>query len=593
MKHFRLYLWKEWRDQRAGLLCLALALPVLLAIATIAWDGRMVDEAVRPGVAATIAGLVALLVVGTDLLPGEVRRGRVRFLERLPGGLGTAFAAKLALFVGAAAAAAVSGAVLASAFFALRHGAMPSVSLDALDERFVLPAIAVALWTFAASAWVPHGALAFPAAAIAIAVVCAPAWLFYGPNSTLVPTSIELRAFCGLSAIGAAVSAWCSFVHGHRRGGSTWRAARYGMLVALASMIPAWVWAGVRLHSAAAIDPHDAAFRIEGGYLGADGEHVFLCTDVEVRGPRSADRRSESRRRPLVVDLRTGAWRSLTEGPAWLVPVRLELEHNGVRSPRLLCAETTSIVQDGELVGDERFAFDAQGNVVDASALERTIFAGLEEQIGPRTELDVLVPRLEGVDAAPWNRSYRDPFRCRSYPARDLFGDDEGSVRVSMHRGRWLVQRSLSPFYELFDPETRASTPLPDLPTDLRTLWPLDDERYLVFDGNRLDVMELESGKRESITHDDLGPIDHVASVSSFPVPLARFDPIVLALHGPGWHGFGRLDLAQRRLTTARSGATLHFVACEDRDTVLAIEDHRRLVRLRFGTGERVVLFPR
>ena len=62
-----------------------------------------------PVTAGAVGMLAGLLVVGTDLLSREVRGARLRFLERLPGGLSAAFLAKLAVFLLVVAGSALYG----------------------------------------------------------------------------------------------------------------------------------------------------------------------------------------------------------------------------------------------------------------------------------------------------------------------------------------------------------------------------------------------------------------------------------------------------------------------------------------------------
>jgi hypothetical protein len=72
------------------------------------------------------------------------------------------------------------------------------------------------------------------------------------------------------------------------------------------------------------------------------------------------------------------------------------------------------------------------------------------------------------------------------------------------------------------------------------------------------------------------------------------FEPHILVFHGPNHTILARLDLERGEIaTTATCPWLSDLVACEGADTVLVREDHERIVRLRFGTDERTLVFPR
>ncbi|MHC4409617.1 MAG: hypothetical protein ACYS0F_11495, partial [Planctomycetota bacterium] len=105
MNTLRFYLWKEWREFRAVAIGLAVALPLLLALALVALPERIYGDRDAALMFAGIGGLgmlmITLFALTTDLFAGEVRSGGIDFLGRLPAGLGKPFAAKaLVFFVG-------------------------------------------------------------------------------------------------------------------------------------------------------------------------------------------------------------------------------------------------------------------------------------------------------------------------------------------------------------------------------------------------------------------------------------------------------------------------------------------------------------
>src|SRR5262245_17401313 len=123
MKILKLYLWKEWRDQRTAVLALALLLPAAILATAFFVPLRSLRDPLALLCAASAASRLSLLAIGSDLLPGELRRGRVRFLERLPSGLPAAFAAKLAFLLATVGGAGLYAVVLALAASTLGTGA--------------------------------------------------------------------------------------------------------------------------------------------------------------------------------------------------------------------------------------------------------------------------------------------------------------------------------------------------------------------------------------------------------------------------------------------------------------------------------------
>jgi uncharacterized membrane protein YdjX (TVP38/TMEM64 family) len=94
MTGLRLCVWKEWREQRGPLAAMAVILPVLIGIVGACPAKRHVANGLFVGVVTTIALVLVAAVVGSELL-GAGRWNANRWLERLPCGRETAFAAKL------------------------------------------------------------------------------------------------------------------------------------------------------------------------------------------------------------------------------------------------------------------------------------------------------------------------------------------------------------------------------------------------------------------------------------------------------------------------------------------------------------------
>ena len=90
------HLAKEWREQRLLLAMCAAVLLVLPALA--AW--LLPDSGVARLPWFAIAVLVGAVVLGTELVGGEARRGQLDFLARLPGAMRQTMRAKLCVLAG-------------------------------------------------------------------------------------------------------------------------------------------------------------------------------------------------------------------------------------------------------------------------------------------------------------------------------------------------------------------------------------------------------------------------------------------------------------------------------------------------------------
>jgi len=580
MSHLPLYLWKEWRDQRAALLGLAIALPALVAVGALAAPGFL-------DVSAGAGMLTAVLVVGADLIPGELRRSKLRFLERMPAGLGTAFAAKLAMFVACVLGAAVFGGALARlALLVLGERSLP---FDAHAARLLLPALGCALWTFAVSAWVPRSALAFPTAVVAIAALCWPGWLFYQEHSWFEPYEWEPKAFFAVCALGACVAAWVSFVFGYMAGGSPGRAARRGLAVSVLLLSPAWTWAGVRLHRTTTIDPGAADFWITSCMLGEEARWAFVnakrARNVRQRGPQHA----------LVVDLHSGEWRSVGKrGDSFRADWR---EGGSIHPPtwrRVVLEAVSQIAFDGRtgaVAADQRWQ-------PEGLQLPTAAELGLDDErvVMGYAGLGYLTMERGRFRSAGWY----DPFRQRHFCSNDLApaGEDSRWSRALVRSGPWIVHEARAGV-RLFEPETREEHDVPGL-SPAAYLGPvLADGRALVLDGGRVFLLAGHGTEVEEVAlgHGQ-GEVTAAWAYGGYgSKSLLRDDARVLEVDVRGWgRGPARLELEALRLELAlgkRSRRDTQLLACPDEDHAIVLENDRRIVRLRFGSDEREVLFPR
>jgi hypothetical protein len=408
---FTAHLWKEWRTHRLALLVTLLGFPLALAVVvTLSGAPYVRDWVFAPAVAA--AGLVCMLVgVGGELLAERGERG-VSWLERVPGGLGSAFAAKLTfLLLSSSASLAVAGAIVL-VVAGVRGEPMTGQPLPLIGAWFVL-SLPVVVWTFALSAWALRGGLAFVTALFLLGLVV-------GPGIVLVTQGY--RAVGGplvwsvtlLPAVGL-LAAWLAFVPRRMRGAGRGRVLATVGLPALAFLPPAWIWSAARWSERTALDPEH--WNVTLAVVTRDARHVVTLVKPEARGWDWNVVES----RVVRIDLDSGAWEAIGGGPADL---RVELAAADA-SPRTLMASTAT----------GAFALDPGDGAVleDAPDVEAwSGAAGLGRWTYERGEMIVV-----------------DPFRERSFP-RQALGTGLHSFKVLP--GRWLVRTAGD--WHWLDPET-------------------------------------------------------------------------------------------------------------------------------------------
>lgn len=285
------HLWKEWRDHRAVILgILALLPPVIFAALLLVPEGFVALP--TAGAAAGLA--VAAFALGADLVPGEVRRGTIAFLRRLPGGLGPVFAAKAVLLVGTLALSTALG--FAAANLAEKVAGRPAL---AIDWTYASEALAVALWIFAVAMWLPRGELAVPATALCLGTFILPMHLLLEWNPGLKVPASAMSFGRGALVPAALLVAWLSF-RGRRFGGA-WGSAWRGLLVTLALFTPAWGYVADKASDWRYFDPRDRICKMHSGWVGAGGRYAFL--NGRAPGPRP--------NHAILVDLQTGEWRKV------------------------------------------------------------------------------------------------------------------------------------------------------------------------------------------------------------------------------------------------------------------------------------------
>jgi hypothetical protein len=548
-------------------------------LAAAAWSRATLDMVTRPGLAAAAGALLALLALGMDLIPGELRRGRVRFLERLPAGLSRSFFAKLVFFTAFTAFAATYAGAIACAMHVMKFGSVPHPFLESTSEPYALLAVACALWVFAVSSWVTHGALALPATVLVVAVLFAPMWLVFGPHSIVDVRPWELRTFCALSACGAGISAWASFVRGYRFGAVPIRAARIGAVAAALCLLPAWSWSAWRWYSTNEIAPFASTFHISSASL-TDYPNTLFVEAQNCNDPYSCDRQ---RNQTLLVDVETGEWKAIG-GPS--SPVVYAPGTGTTPFPR---------IQTFELESRDRkrsWLVDGLGNLVEGEA------AGLSgDLVLGRMRRQVWWAGL-GFHLHDQPANLYDPFRKRLYDQNVLFPAplDRDAVDVHIRPGSWLIaRRSQHSAFELFDPDTSSLVPLSSWQKTDRLGPEIADGRFLVGDKGGLCLYSPETGARERLhVRGDLPAVESLHAVTPFGETALRVRPHLFQILARDRAIYAVLDVdAQSVSLTASCPWPSHPIGMEKDDTLLVLEEDARIVRLHIGSTEREVVFPR
>lgn len=582
------YLWKEWREQRATLAVLAAALCVGVAsvLATLPRAAAADPLTFQCVVAGTLAA--AILTVGADLLSRERERG-LRFLERHPGGLATAFRAKLVFLLGVVALALAFGVLLAATAARLRTGAWPAAEVGLDFALSMGPLVVLSLWTFAASAWMPSSALALPAGALLLATLGWPVIPVLLREPGFQPTQAQVWTFAALCVVGAPASAWAAFVAASRAGGTRRAATIVGLTVAAAAFAPSWGWAAVRFHAA-----RNTPFELGPVWVGDNGRFAF----VNARRPRALGD-DELLHSALKVDLRDGSWTFAGErdSSAFTRTVQAMRQDTEPLSPT---SETLALVLQRDGTWPQVLIDPLSGEVVeresepDVAGVTPADF-GLEVQpkgwsvgragIGLRLRYG-----LDGVEGMLTRTLAPDGRIARSEDLpRDAFG--HALTFLLVRPGRWLARDTRG--WSLFDPETGTLERL-DVLGPKEFLGPLlDDGRALLQSQDRLFVLDLESGGRTPIELLDPEPL-RVRSVHGTTgtfgcVPAGR--PALVVVMDGRTSRLGWLDISARTLRTGPSCGDLHLgVLWSDGPRAIVLEDAQRIAFHDLERNERRVI---
>ena len=352
MHRYLAWLGKEWRDQRAILLGIILAVPSLTALAYYTFGDHLATSNLRSIQMTFLAvsiGLVVFAVAG-DLFAGENRRKTIHALRRLPGGMGSAFAAKLTLLVLALViVVGVQGLSLAVA----EHQNQGELEAQGLapghpsyqratwmmeglasfpTSEFWLLAMAFGvfgLWTLLVSSWMGRSGVAGIGAAVLLAGVAAPFVLLFKENPWFFPGPKLLASWTiGLTALVALIATSVSFLRGQRFAGRPFRPFLLGAALVLVATGGGYAYARQQLNAWVTFGPDVENLRIHQASIGADGRYLFLTVARGAlwdgsknvshhTGPSDPWRaRRGTQAQGWVVDLEEGTWRPVDDRKA-------------------------------------------------------------------------------------------------------------------------------------------------------------------------------------------------------------------------------------------------------------------------------------
>ena len=520
MSCLRIHLWREWRQHRRSLGLLVLFNVLLLGLALLGIPkGRVFyPEVVFLG-AFTSLGMAAL-VVGADLFPSERNQGTETFLHRLPGGLASAFWAKLSFLGLLSVGSLVVGASLGLGLCFLRGDASVLGALhDQAHLQYALFALllssAAVLCIFAVSSWLKSASLGLPAAALFLLCVGLPGWVMQRRvHGGFVEHALVWWTLC-LFLLGAVACAYVSFVIGIRR--ARWRPLWTSLSVLMASLAfaPSWVWAGQnyldRNRSQLSVRNVKVGERQRFAFINLQRRPVHHWADTQVWSSTAVRLDLQSGRAQLAGRLDDSQWSGGQEW-GWLGPISRKAGWPMVLLQNGLYFEKGSLVA----VNPQRsIAFDAQSgepleggtDVLRREALDRF---GVPAEILRESEFLYLSSMgtgfgLECSEPGVSSDLLWDPATGLIVNHAALKAGQDSAApgpyrrkyeNVFVQPGRWLAKTPAGA-YEWLDPVTQAAEPVPSMGKGFELEAQFDDGSLLHRKEHRLHRLWPSSGREQ------------------------------------------------------------------------------------------------
>jgi hypothetical protein len=625
MQTFLAYLWKEWRDHRAVLLGMALAVPLLMAVAGLTLPTKAFEDVTFTVVATLGCLAVFVFAISTDLVPGEARRGRLGFLRRQPRGLSRAFAAKFLLFSVLACVFTAYGFLTAGLTSWLVAGFFPPF---APPTELVWLVVATVLWVFAVSCCLPRGALAIP-------VTVGLCFLL------LLPIAFVFRAYPNLRWLewggawtvalwlcGGLAAGWLAFVRGRRHGGGALSAARWCGAIALVCVLPYWADAA---HTAYQWRYHSVS-EISSAFVGEGGDYAFVNCYLIRPGESARGRPRMSPLEPVIVDLRTGEARPVGGmASKFFTSSRFGWWRSCSAQPVVALREWRQwVVYDGRTgsrIGNElpveraRAASRAVTPYRLADGRRVWVFGDRLECDAPQGGFEVMEEHWpsRGTGACGLGVTVNSPAKFYDFDRRRFYARRDLALQghhVRIRPGRWLVfkrwcvvepgkagrpAKIRGAVWQLLDPDTNTLAPA-------RSLGPRDDVRAVLDDGRLLvrrpdrpfALVDPETGATQKFELPP-GVVDVFNAGRTFDTPVrtprGRRVFRLIDRRGDSWRQvYAYLDNDTGALVAATAtrnvvGRDVQLLACVSDDEAIVLVEDRALWRVRFGTDDHEELY--
>jgi hypothetical protein len=578
------FLLKEWREQRAVVLGLTVAVPVLLTIAAFLLPSDAFESCVFPTHVGLACLAIAVFSISADLVPGE----HVQFLRRLPWSLSPSFLVKLAFFLLAVFGFAAYGYLVAGLTSVVAGGSFPDeIQFGFRFRHFEVFVVLAVLWIFAVTCWIPRGILALPATVLLFVLLAAPVVALATVNRVF-PGKWSIEEVTVIAAVGALLAARFAFVRGKRFGGRPWSAAKWGLAVPVLCALPFWTSATTR---ALEWGGHlGGEPRILDVLIGEGGRYAFV--NRYRAWPGRDGERAYAPMSSLVLDLETGEARDA--GRVWFRC--LARSDRGLTMQQVIRSEAGYFDgRTGSRLGDlsrdrERAALRASSPYRLPDGRRAWLFDG-------SLECDTPDGGVRALMACSWGRAQDfgicagprvlDLSRLKTYTRR---GIGVGFHIMRIRPGRWLLKHKEG--WQLLDPDTEEREQATCLDRKDRVNAILDDGRALVRrHRGPLVLLDPEIGDETLVSEEAFSVMD-AGQRMQFPARTPGGHRLFYLVTKEARH-VARFDADRAAFAVATGNSPdehVGLVACLGEEHVLVADDHR-LLKLRFGTDDREVLY--
>jgi len=600
MRCLGFYLWKEWREFRSIAIGILVAVPLLLGICGAVLPARIFEAEDHSRTIAMTGALGALLMtlfaLTTDLFAGEVRRGRLPFLERLPQGLRAAFVAKSMIYFAATSAAFVYGFMVAAWITELSGGRGLGLAEFLVHRRwnegvFVrTEALLIGLIVIAAlpaACMSPRGVLTLPLTALLLGACAVAVVAVLGPAAGLLKATLMNPWTRGGIVASLLFGAYFAFVRGRRWSGGELRVFRLGlvgfMLAVLPPLLPA-AKAALAMRGYLGGDTYIAS-----AHIGADFRAIYVGRYIRYDGRIGGAMRARR------IDLETGEVTSVdaltigTLGPGMLG--RQPGAHTHLMTEAGVLDTRTGAVgprtEDG--LRDVSPLRDPEGRRVWVSGNSIML-----ESAGEVCKVEGFwSPRLVDHGIRATRKLVFDCTRMRMCELRDrrLL-----NATIRVRRGRWLVRISRKRGWELYDPDSESfGEPKGLAEKDSVSAIHGDGRLFIMRAGGEFDLLDPETGEFEPIRFEDgshaTGSRLDDAGGFGFRKSIARAPDgsrIFYVDGSPAVFVNSSLQLVRAKL---RAVEHVTFLGCAPDGRVWVRVGNDRILQLRFGSDEQKVIY--